>query len=209
VLPLLLTFFIGKYAARFDLRWLASLSFLAMAAASFIYSGFNLEVNFWHVAMVQLFLGLGVAFFFMPILTVLLSDLRTDEIASGSGVATFLRTIGGSFAASVVTLFWTHRASIHHARLAEHISAYNPTATHAMNAMGGSTGSLERINQMITVQGLQISFNEIFHVLGWLFLSLVVIVWFTKPPFIASGKPEPSGESVEPRDDTNLSPESA
>jgi hypothetical protein len=60
---------------------------------------FFIGIDFYHVAMVQLWQGLGVALFFMPILTILLSDLQQNEIASGSGLATFLRTLGGSFSA--------------------------------------------------------------------------------------------------------------
>src|SRR3546814_2118321 len=96
VLPVLLAPLVGKYATRFDLRIIASLAFIVMAATSFARAGFNLDVDFERVAMVQLWMGLGVALFFMPVLTILLSDLEPHEIASGSGVATFFRTLGGS-----------------------------------------------------------------------------------------------------------------
>ena len=50
-------------------------------------AGFNLDVDFEHVAMVQLFMGLGVALFFMPVLTILLSDLPAarDRRRLGTG----------------------------------------------------------------------------------------------------------------------------
>ena len=195
ILPLLLTFFIGKYAARVDLRLLSSLAFLVMSGVCFLYSGFNLEVNFAHVAMVQLLLGLGVAFFFMPVLTILMSDLNTNEIASGSGVATFLRTLGGSFTASIVTSMWDHRATLHHARLSEHITLYDPVSQGASSLLGPDTGeqSLALVNQMITQQGYQMSFNEIFHGLGWIFLGLIAITWLAKPPFVAKAGPAAAG----------------
>src|SRR5690606_5990808 len=117
IIPLLTTFFIGKYATRMDLRWLGTLSFAAMSMVSFRYASFNLDVSFAQIALTQLLLGLGVAFFFMPILTILLSDLEISEIAAGSGLATFLRTVGASFAVSLTTFLWTHRASLHHAQL--------------------------------------------------------------------------------------------
>jgi DHA2 family multidrug resistance protein len=41
------------------------------------------------------------------------------------------------------------------------------------------------LNDTITLQGLQISFNEVFHLLGWIFLSLIVVIWMAKPPFAA------------------------
>ena len=74
----------------------------------------------------QLFQGFGVALFFMPVLQILLSDLQPHEIAAGSGLATFMRTLGGSFAASLTTYAWTERGAVHHAHITEKLSAYDP-----------------------------------------------------------------------------------
>src|SRR3546814_13305538 len=99
-----------------------------MAATSFARAGFNLDVDFERVATVQLWMGLGVALFFMPVLTILLSDLEPHEIASGSGVATFFRTLGGSFAAYLPTWAWDSRTVIHKPKPTEHPTAAPPVA---------------------------------------------------------------------------------
>jgi DHA2 family multidrug resistance protein len=187
LLPVILTPFVGKYAHRFDLRMLASVAFMVMAATSFLRSGFNLEVNFGRVAEVQLIQGLGVALFFMPVLTILLSDLEPHEISAGSGLATFVRTLGGSFAASLTTWAWNRRITIHHAELTENISAYDPAMQQTVHQLGRGdtqTGAV-MLNQMIGQQASQIGFNEIFHLLGWIFLGVIVFVWFARPPFAA------------------------
>ncbi len=185
VLPVLLTFFVGKYATHFDLRTLASIAFIVMAGTCFMRSDFFIGIDFYHVAVVQLWQGLGVALFFMPILTILLSDLQQNEIAAGSGLATFLRTLGGSFSASLTTLLWERRAVAHHEQLTEHITAYSPTAQAAMGQLGHGDNQLAGgiINDMITQQAYQISFNEVFHALGWIFLALVLVIWLARPPF--------------------------
>jgi DHA2 family multidrug resistance protein len=41
------------------------------------------------------------------------------------------------------------------------------------------------LNQMIGQQAAQLGFNEVFHLLGWIFLGVIVFVWFAKPPFAA------------------------
>ena len=41
--------------------------------------------------------------------------LPPQQIADGAGMATFLRTLGGSFAASLTTWIWIRRADQHHA----------------------------------------------------------------------------------------------
>lgn len=75
ILPVFLSPLVGRYANHFDLRMLAGLSFLAMAITCFMRANFTTEVDYQHIAIVQLIMGLGVAFFFMPILSILLSDL--------------------------------------------------------------------------------------------------------------------------------------
>lgn len=198
LLPLVLSLLIGRYAAYVDLRLLASISFAVFALVCFAYSSFNLEVNYGHIAMVQFMLGLSVALFFMPVLAILMSDLEVSEIAAGSGLATFLRTLGASFAASIVTSLWDHRAAQHHARLAEHVNAYDPATREAIASAipGEPTQSLMLINDMITQQGFQISFNEIFHVLGWIFLALIAVMWLAKPPFVIKAAGPPPGKAA-------------
>ena len=190
ILPILLTPFIGKYAVKTDLRLLATGAFIVMSVTSFIRSGFFIGIDFFHIAAAQFLLGLGVALFFMPMMTILLSDLTLKEIPAGSGLSTFLRTLGGSFSASITTYVWEKRAVVHHAHLAEHISPSNPQAMQTLEQLSQANGGdpapgLALINQLITQQAYQISFNELFHVLGWLFLLLIPLVWMTKPPFSA------------------------
>ncbi len=191
LLPVVLTPFVGRYGSRFDLRVLASLSFLAMGLVSFYRAGFSSQVGFADVAWAQFWQGLGVALFFMPVLTILLSDLETREIASGSGVATFLRTVAGSFAASITTYYWDRGAAVSHADLAQHISVYNPATRDAVTQLTHVTGSqpsaLAMLNDIVTGQGFMVSTINLFYILGWLFIGLIAVMWLAKPPFVSKG----------------------
>ncbi|WP_267226197.1 DHA2 family efflux MFS transporter permease subunit [Dyella silvae] len=183
VLPVILTPFVGRYAPRFDLRVLAGFAFLMLGATCLMRSYFYIGIDFRHIALIQLLQGLGVAFFFAPVLTILLSDLAPHEIADGAGLATFLRTLGASFAASLTNFLWDHRAIIHHERLGEHVTIYDPATSTALRDLGGQQDAVAMINQTLTQQAYQLSFNEVFHLLGWIFLTLIAVVWLAKPPF--------------------------
>ena len=76
---------------------------------------------------------------------------------------------------------------MNHAQLAEGITAYSPTAIDAMSQIGHGNAPLAAsvINNMITQQAYQISFNELFYALGWIFFLLIGAVWLAKPPFAA------------------------
>lgn len=138
-LPLLLTPIVGRYAGKVDLRILATMSFLTMGASCLLRAQFNTNVDFRTIAEVQMFMGIGVAFFFMPLTTIILSNLTGQEVAEGSGLATFFRVLGGSFASSLTTWIWSRREVFHHANLTESVSIYNPAAVDYLHKMGGAT----------------------------------------------------------------------
>ena len=73
---MLLSLLVGRYAANFDLRLVASVAFVAMGATCFMRSDFTLDIDFRHVALMQALMGVGVALFFMPTTVILLSDLE-------------------------------------------------------------------------------------------------------------------------------------
>ncbi len=154
---------------------------------------FTSQVDFEHIALVQLFMGAGVALFFMPTLTILLSDLPPDQIADGSGLATFLRNLGGSFAASLTTWIWIRRANQHHAYLSENISTYDATTRDALSNLGGAgSQAYAQLEGMLNSQAYMMSTVDYFHMLGWAFMGLIVLVWMAKPPFTAKAGP-PAG----------------
>src|SRR3546814_3049107 len=71
------------------------------------------------------------------------------------------------------------RTVIHHAQLTEHIPAADPVIRQTVEALGqatpgGAQGALQRgalmLDHMIAQQAAQIGFNEIFHLLGILFI---------------------------------------
>jgi DHA2 family multidrug resistance protein len=189
ILPVFLSPLVGKYAQRFDLRVVATMSFLILGGTSLWRATFNTEVDFNHIALVQLVQGLGVALYFMPLLTIVLSDLKGAEVADGSGLATFLRTLGGSFAASLTTFIWDRRADMHHARLVENLTPYSPATRNAIEQLGqghAQAGAM-MLDRLVTSQAYMLSTIEYFTMLGWLFFALIVTIWFAKPPFGGGG----------------------
>lgn len=148
-------------------------------------------MDFEHIALIQLLQGLGLALFIMPINSILLSDLKPDEIAAGSGLSTFLRTLGASFAVSITSFLWERRAVQHHAQITESISVFDPAVRQQLRVLGQGdpqTG-YQLLDRMIDSQAYQISFNDVAFALGWVYIAVIVLVWLAKPPF----GPRPGG----------------
>lgn len=178
VIPILLTPFLGRYAHYFDMRLLASIAFAAIGFSCFMRAGFNTQVNYQHIAFVQLFMGIGVALFFMPVMSIVLSEIKQHQIAEASGLAAFLRTLGGSFAASLTTWIWTRNASLHHAYLTENTTLYDPTTLHTLNQLGGkSLESYAKLENIVNSQAYMLSTVDYFNMLGFGFILLIVVAW--------------------------------
>ncbi|PLK58181.1 MFS transporter [Candidatus Palibaumannia cicadellinicola] len=185
IFPLFISPLIGRYGQKLDLRLLAGCSFLVIGVSCFMRSFFTIQIDYYHIAMIQCFMGIGVALFFMPITNILLSNLPQKDIADGSGLATFLRVLGSSFAASLTNLFWQQRNIFYHAQLTENITSYNPTMQFYINQLDNSKNILmAQLEKIIERQSAMLSTIDYFTLLGWLFFFLILVIMFAKPPFI-------------------------
>lgn len=179
VIPLFLTPVLGRLGTRLDMRKLGALSFIVISLSCWMRSEFNMDIDFKSVAAIQLFMGIGISLFFMPMMTILLSDLKGPAIADAASLSTFIRTLGASFASSLTTWYWSHNASLHHSTLSEHINPYNPQAS-MFTASG--TGNLLSINGTITHQSFMMSTLDLFNLLMWMFIALIPFVFLTSRP---------------------------
>jgi MFS transporter, DHA2 family, multidrug resistance protein len=188
LLPILLAPIIGKFGNKIDMRILITVSFMVYALTFYWRAvTFEPEITFMDVALPQFVQGLAVACFFMPLTTITLSGLPPEKMASASSLFNFLRTLAGSIGTSLTTFIWYNREAVHHTQLTEVINPYNPISQQFFQTMGSFGLSEEQtasyIARQITAQGFIIGANEIFLVSAITFISLVVLIWFAKPPF--------------------------
>ncbi|NDL65466.1 DHA2 family efflux MFS transporter permease subunit [Acerihabitans arboris] len=188
ILPVFLSPLVGRYAQKFDLRLLAGGSFLVIGVTCFMRADFNTQVDYYHIAMIQGFMGIGIALFFMPTTSILLSSLSPREIADGSGLATFLRVLGGSFASSLTTWIWQRREIFHHAQLTENITPYSANTQDYIARMGGAgQTTMAQLDKLVEGQAYMLSTVDYFTLLGWMFFALILVIFLAKPPFTAQG----------------------
>src|SRR2546425_789428 len=178
LLPIALVALIARYTSGIDLRWITTASLCAFGAASFWFAGFNTEVSFPMLAWSRFAQGVGLALFFVPLMSIVLSGLPPGRVASASGLANTLRTLAGSFATSLTTTWWDRREALHQAPLSESITLFNPPAQ-------GQT-AFATLERSIVQQAYMLATNDLFWLWGWTFLALIAVVWFARPPFSAA-----------------------
>jgi DHA2 family multidrug resistance protein len=176
---------IGRNVAKLNLRLLASGAFIIMGGVSLWISRFSLDVTFANIVNPRLILGIGLAFFFLPVQSLMLSNITPDRMAAASGLSNFLRTLGAAIGTAVSVTSWEHLASSHHARLTENITPYS-SATQQMLATLQAAGltpeqAYAALDRTVSAQGFMLATNEFFLYSAFAFFSLTGLVWLTRP----------------------------
>jgi DHA2 family multidrug resistance protein len=127
----------------------------------------------------------AVAFFFIPLTSIILGGLPPEKIPSASGLSSFARMVGGSFGTSIAITVWQDRAALHHAQLAELVNRGSIATNSAMagfNAAGMSVEQgLANINRMVDQQAYMLAANDVFWGSSLIFLGLIPLVWLARP----------------------------
>jgi DHA2 family multidrug resistance protein len=176
---------VGRNLHKWDARIVATIAFVIFALVMGMRSRFTTDADITAILVPTVIQGIAMACFFIPLVTLTLQGLRPDQLPAAGGLSNFVRITMGSFGTSISTTLWDHRATLHHAQLAEKITAYDPTTTQALAGMQASgmspEQSLAALNRMVDQQAALMSATDIFYASAMLFLGLIAVIWFIRP----------------------------
>ncbi len=186
LLAIVLSPWVGKNISKFDPRYFATFAFVVFALVLWMRSHFNTQASFAVLLIPTVIQGIAMAFFFIPLVTVTLSNMTPDRIPAASGLSNFARITAGAFGTSIATTVWENRAVLHHAQLSESINQGNASAMAALNglAANGLTDgqALAQVNRIIDQQAFMLAANDVFFVSAVMFLMLIPLVWLARAP---------------------------
>jgi MFS transporter, DHA2 family, multidrug resistance protein len=187
LLGLVIAPIVGRNMMKLNLRLAASFAFCIFGLAVFWTATLNESASYFQFAAPRLLQGLGMAFFFLPLNQIMMSGITSNELASASGVSNFVRTMSGSFSTAVSVWIWNRRSDYHHAVLTEHINNSSHSWSLYQAQLGAhhisGPGASEFVNQVISSQASTLGVNDLFNLMGLIFLVLIPFIWFAKPPF--------------------------
>ena len=157
--------------------WIILMVGLAVTSyALLMMSGFDLQADFYAIAMPRLIQGIGLGGFFVPLAAAAFVNIPVEQMGNASGVFNLLRNLGGSFGVAVSSTILARRAQVHQTYLSEYITPFNPAFRNAyrqavrfmqMNHMAHPTkGGLAFIYGEVMRQAHMLSFNDTFYVLS-------------------------------------------
>jgi DHA2 family multidrug resistance protein len=187
LIPIFVSPILGQVLNRVSLRWVGTISFLAFSLTSFWFSNFTTQVSIEQIMWPRFIQGIGVALFFLPLLTLALSHIDKKHLASASGVYNFIRlVIGGGAGTAIYVTFWSRREIFHHSNLSETINPLRSISNEAFETI--STIGLEGqpakqfIEDLVANQSYLLAFNDLMWLSGWMLLLIIPILWLCKEP---------------------------
>ena len=185
VLAMLMSPWVGKNVGKIDARKLATISFLGFALVMWMRSRFNTDTDFESILIPTVLQGAAMAFFFIPLQTLVFSGLPPERMPDAAGLSNFVRIFAGGVGVSIYTTLWESRAVLHHANLAATINRGNQTATQTLSQLGAAGNNPEQalamVNRLIDQQAYTMAATDLFYLSSALFVVLITLIWFTRP----------------------------
>jgi DHA2 family multidrug resistance protein len=160
----------GVVTGRFvQPKWLIVGAIAGMGWSLWASAHLDLEVAFWNLAMVRVTQVIWLPFLFIPLSAVSYVGVPPDRTNEASAIINLMRNLGGSVGVSFTTTMLQQREQFHHARLGEHITAYNGFAWNT---------PLSPVDALVQAQAGIMSYLDIFWLLGMLGLCIWPLALF-------------------------------
>ncbi|MFY9912515.1 MAG: DHA2 family efflux MFS transporter permease subunit [Candidatus Sulfotelmatobacter sp.] len=185
----LVGYLLGK---GWDERWMLAFGFAVAGLAFFGYSHMSLESGTWDIFWYQANQGFDMAFLFVPLTTLTMEPIPQEETGYATSLYSVMRNIGSSVGISFVTTSIARRSQFHQDVLSSHITAGSLTSQQVVRHMtelvqqrgfdsvtaGQKAHAL--LYQMLQQQAALLSYVDVFHVMGILFLASIPLILFMR-----------------------------
>jgi DHA2 family multidrug resistance protein len=133
--------FIGSRLHRSDPRWFIFTGYAGLCVGIFLISYWDAQTSVSGMFWPLLIRGGAMAYLFVPINTVVLSEFSGVAIGQAAGMLNLLRQIGGSVAIAGMSTIFQDLQVRDFAILAAHVTPLDPAAAIAAHATAGAMGS--------------------------------------------------------------------
>jgi DHA2 family multidrug resistance protein len=155
-------FIMGRVGTRLDFRIALVAGFALTAMSLWQMMHFNLQMGEPSVVWSGLGQGLGLGLVYVPIASATFATLAPALRNEGTAFFSLMRNIGSSIGISMVETLLTRNTQILHARLAEHVTMFNPLARDVLHGAAPDMHLLAGLDGMVTQQAQMLAYNNDF-----------------------------------------------
>lgn len=180
----------GILSNRVDARVLVFIGSAVLGGTMFVLQSINPSTSadslFWPLIV----RGLATVLMFLPLSLATLGPIPRADIPGASGIFSLTRQLGGSVGIAILTTLLAQREQFHRAILSEHLSVFNTTTYERLQQLQAGfvakgfdlttahQQALKVMNGNLDTQALVMAFGDIFHVVGWILMVSLPLVFF-------------------------------
>jgi DHA2 family multidrug resistance protein len=189
--------FIGKALQKFDARYLIFIGFCLIEVCAFMMTQYSTQTDHDQIFWALVVRGLAMAFLFVPINTVVLSQFQGPSLGQVSGLMNLLRQIGGSVGIALLSTLLTKNNHQNYLDLANRVSLLDPATrlavqqtqvglsgkmTDLVGFAAPNQATLQAIAYRIQNQVFVMSFNQMMWIMIIIVAFAIIPLLFLKPP---------------------------
>ena len=174
-----------------DPRLMMGIGFTGFAGGTWIVTGLTKDWDFWELLRPQVLRGCSLMLCMIPINNIALGTLPPARMKNASGLYNLTRNLGGAVGLALINTLLNDRWDLHLERLHDRFTWANAAALERLDAMrrqfepmGGDAErmALKAMTNTVRMQGLVMSFEDVFLVLTGLFLLMAAATPLIRRP---------------------------
>jgi DHA2 family multidrug resistance protein len=185
---------VGAFMSRVDPRKLLVGGILGGSASLFLLGRINLSVGYWDIFWPQFLQGVALACLFVPLTTITMDPIRREAMGNATSIFNLMRNLGGSIGIAAVTTLVARHEQTNQNNLVGDVTGGKLRVQAMLQALrswfiyrGGDAATSSRraydaLFGMVRQQAAMLSFNQVFWLLGMLFLLMVPLVFLMRRP---------------------------
>lgn len=183
VLAMIAAPFAARIVQNFDARILVFGGVVWLGAFTYIRAFGTTDMTYSQIALPMLIQGIGLPFFFVPLTGLALSSVDPSETASAAGLMSFLRSLSGAFATSIVTTAWENKTNVFRSELVgKTVSPDEIALTLGDTSSTGQAIALHILDQNVQSQAIMLATNQIFLIVACTFIFAALTIWLAPKP---------------------------
>jgi MFS transporter, DHA2 family, multidrug resistance protein len=181
----------GRLSTRIDPRIMIGAGFIGFALGTWQASALTSQWTFNELLIPQILRGASLMLCMVTITNVSLGTLSTIQLRGASGLFNLTRNLGGAVGLALINTVMNQRIDLHLSRLHEAVRWGSTTAdetlanmTAALSRLGSDAGTaaIARMAGIVRQQATTMAIADIFYLLTWLFLSILLLLPLMKKP---------------------------
>ena len=183
---------VGKNANRLDARATVSIGAFLFFVSMWMLARMTLasgpEETFWPLIM----RGVGLGLIFVPLTSATMAEMKTHQLAQGTGMFNLTRQLGGSIGIALMATLLTRFTVQKKALLAEHVTTMDPTSLgrlesitrgligRGINPLVAKQQALMVLDRQIQAQASVLAFSRIYILSGVILLASLPLLFLFK-----------------------------